>query len=416
MTVSAGAAHRLQEVRLDETLAAYARLAVRVGVNVQPGQRLAVNAFVEHAPLARAVAAEAYAAGARHVDVLYSDQRVRRAHIQHAPEDALGWSPPWLVKRLDDLGEDGGALLAIVGNPEPEVFADLDGGRVARARMAAVSEASLKLTGGLCNWSIVASASEGWARLVFGEPDVERLWQAIETTVRLDEPDPVAAWQEHLARLTRRAEALNERRFDALRYGGPGTDLTIGLHPDGLWQAAGDVTRGIEHVANMPTEEVYTAPDARRVDGIVAATYPLQLQGTVIKGLRIRFENGRAVEAYADEGEDLIRAHIASDDGSERLGEVALVDRTSRVGQTGLVFYDTLFDENAASHIALGDAILQAVPWAEHLSPEERHERGVNHSSLHTDFMIGSPEIAIAGVTVHGEEVPILKDGDWVLT
>jgi aminopeptidase len=177
-----------------------------------------------------------------------------------------------------------------------------------------------------------------------------------------------------------------------------------------------DVSRGIEHVANMPTEEVFTTPDARRVEGTVAATYPLQLQGTVIRGLRMRFEGGRVVEVDADEGRDLIRAHVATDEGAARLGEVALVDRTSRVGRTGLVFCDTLFDENAASHIALGDAILQAVPAAEALTPEERDARGVNHSNLHTDFMIGSPEVAVAGVTAEGVETPILSDGDWVLS
>jgi aminopeptidase len=402
-------------VKVDDMLAAYARLAVQVGVNLQPGQRLAVNAFVEHAPLVRAVAEEAYAAGASHVDVYYSDQRVRRSHIEHAPDETLGWSPPWLVKRLDDLGADGGALLAISGNPEPELFADLDGARVANARMRALSEASLKLSGGACNWSIVAFPSEGWARLVFGEPDVERLWEAIAVAVRLDEPDPVAAWKEHLDRLGARAEMLNDIRFDALRYRGPGTDLTVGLHPDAMWQSAVDLSRGISHVANMPTEEVFTTPDARRVDGTVAATYPLQLQGTVVKGIRVRFEGGRAIDVDADEGRDLIRAHAASDEGAARLGEVALVDNTSRVGRSGLVFYDTLFDENAASHIALGDAILQAVPGAEQLTPEERDARGINRSSLHTDFMIGSDEVAVSGVTTDGEEIPILVGGDWVL-
>jgi aminopeptidase len=400
----------------DERLAAYAQLAVKVGVNLQPGQRLAVNAFVEHASLVRAVAAEAYEAGASYVDVSYSDQRVRRSHIQHASDEWLGWSPPWLVKRLEDLGADGGALLVIVGNPEPELFADLDGARIAGARQRKISETGLKLSSGECNWSIVAFPSEGWANLVFGEPDVDALWEAIATAVRLDEPDPVAAWREHLSRLADRAGALNERRFDALRYRGPGTDLTVGLHPDALWQSAVDVSRGIEHVANMPTEEVFTTPDARRVEGTVAATYPLQLQGTVVRGLRMRFEGGRAIEVDADEGRDLIRAHVATDEGSARLGEVALVDRTSRVGRTGLVFCDTLFDENAASHIALGDAILQAVPAAEALTPEERDARGVNHSNLHTDFMIGSPEVAVAGVTAGGAETPILADGDWVLS
>ena len=400
----------------DDRLAAYARLAVRVGLNLQPGQRLAINALVEHSPLVRAVARESYGAGASHVDVHYSDQHVRRAHIEHAGDDTLGWSPPWLVERLDALGRDGGALFAISGNPEPEIFGDLEGSRVARARMREVSEASLKLTGGLCNWSIVAFPNEGWARTVFGEPDLERLWQAVATAVRLDEPDPVAAWHEHIERLEFRAGALNGRRFDALRYRGPGTDLTVGLHSDSLWQAALDESIGIRHVANMPTEEVFTTPDARRVDGIVRSTYPLQIQGTVVRGLEVRFEAGRADEVRADEGQELMRAHVAADDGAARLGEVALVDAHSRVGKTGLVFYDTLFDENAASHIALGASILQCVDGASKLSPDERHARGINHSSIHTDFMIGSPELAISGVTTAGDEVAILHDGDWVLS
>jgi aminopeptidase len=399
----------------EDRLAAYARLAIRVGVNLQPGQLLAINALVEHQPFVRAAAREAYAAGASFVDVLYTDQHVRRAHIEHAPDDTLGFSPPWLVERLDGLAARGGALLSITGNPEPEIFADLDGGRVGRSRMREVAEASLRLSDGNCNWSIVAFPNEGWARAVFGEPDVERLWAAVATAVRLDEPDPVVAWREHIATLGRRAEALNAQRFDALRYRGPGTDLTIGLLPDAAWRAALDESNGIEHVANMPTEEVFTAPDARRVDGTVRATYPLQIQGTIVRGLELRFEGGRAVDVRASEGEELMRTHVASDDGAARLGEVALVDADSRVGRTGLTFYDTLFDENAASHIALGMAIVKAVDGAYDLSPEERHERGVNHSSIHTDFMIGSRELAVSGVTKDGDEVPILRDGDWVL-
>jgi aminopeptidase len=397
-------------------LAAYAQLAVRVGVNVQPGQRLAVNALLEHAPLVRAVAAEAYEAGASYVDALYVDQHVRRSQIEGSPEELLGWSPPWIVQRLDELGADGGALLGITGNPEPELFADLDGTRVARSRMREATEASLRLTDGLINWSIVAFPNEGWAQTIFGEPDLDRLWEAVATAVRLDEPDPVAAWKDHLAALDVRARALNGRRFDSLHYRGPGTDLTVGLHPDGDWLSAIDVSSaGIECVANMPTEEVFTAPDARRADGTVTATYPLQLQGTVIRNLSIRFEAGRAVEIHAEEGQDFIRAFAASDDGASRLGEVALVDRTSRVGQTGLVFYDTLFDENAASHIALGSAISQAIPRAGGLQGAERHEQGINSSSLHADFMIGSTEVNVWGVTTDGAETPILAGGDWVL-
>jgi aminopeptidase len=399
----------------DQRLERYARLAVRVGLNLQPGQILAVNALPEHAPLVRAIAREAYAAGAAYVDVLYTDQHVRRAHAQLASDDMLGFSPPWLVARLRELGEQGGALIALTGNPEPELFADLDGERVGKSRMRQVAEESLKLTDGLCNWTIVAYPNEGWAETVLGEPDVERLWDAVGKTMRLDAPDPVAAWREHIERLQTRAATLNERAFDHLRYRGPGTDLTIGLHPDGKWQAALDESNGIEHVANMPTEEVFTTPDARRVEGTVRSTLPLQIQGNIVRGLEVRFEGGRAVEVRAESGEDVIRTHVATDDGSTRLGEVALVDGHSAVGQTGLVFYDTLFDENASSHIALGASIVQALPWAADLTPEERHERGVNHSSIHTDFMIGSNELEVDGVTKDGEAVPILRNGDWLL-
>jgi aminopeptidase len=400
----------------DQRLEAYARLAVQVGLNLQPGQTLGINALVEHAPLARAIARQAYGAGARYVDVLYSDQHVRRSHIVGAATEELGHSPAWLVERLRNLGETGGALCAISGNPEPELFSDLDGERVGKARMREVAEESLKLTDGLCNWTIVAFPNEGWAETVFGEPDVERLWQAVGTAVRLDEPDAVAAWHEHIGRLQQRAQALNKRRFDHLRYHGPGTDLTIGLHPDSEWQTALDESNGITHVANMPTEEVFTTPDARRTEGTVRSTLPLQIQGNIVRDLSVRFEAGRAVELRAASGEEMIRTHAATDDGAARLGEVALVDGHSRVGETGLVFYDTLFDENASSHIALGASIVQAVGWAPDLSPEERFARGVNHSSIHTDFMIGSDELEIDGVSAAGEVVPLLRGGDWVLS
>jgi aminopeptidase len=399
----------------DQRLEAYARLAVQVGLNLQPGQTLGINALIEHAPLVRAIAREAYSAGARYVDVLYSDQHVRRAHIEQADQEQLGFSPPWLVRRLKEFGEIGGALCAITGNPEPELFADLDGERVGKARMREVAEASLELTDGLCNWTIVAYPNEGWATTVLGEPDVERLWDAVAQAVRLDQPDPVAAWREHIDLLQQRAHSLNERRFDHLRYRGPGTDLTIGLHPDSEWRAALDESIGIKHVANMPTEEVFTTPDWRRTEGIVRSTLPLQIQGNIVRDLVVRFEGGRAVEVTAASGEEVMRTHIATDEGAARLGEVALVDGHSAVGNTGLVFYDTLFDENAASHIALGAAIVQALPWAHDLPPEERVERGVNHSSIHTDFMIGSNELEVDGVTADGEAVPILRNGDWQL-
>ncbi|HEV2591069.1 MAG TPA: aminopeptidase [Gaiellaceae bacterium] len=400
---------------MDDRLTRYARLAVKVGLNLQPGQTLLINAMIEHAPLARAIAREAYAAGARYVDVTYTDQHVRKEHIAGASDEMLGFSPPWSVQRLRDLGESAGALCAISGNPEPQLFADLDGDRVARSRPREVAEASLELSGGKSNWTIVAYPNEGWAQTVFGEPDVERLWDAVASATRLDADDPVAAWQEHMARLSARAEGLNERRFDHLHYRGPGTDLRIGLHPDSVWESASMTSNGITHVPNMPTEEVFTCPDARRVDGTVRSTLPLQIQGTIVNRLEIRFEGGRAVDVRAESGESLMQTHIATDEGAARLGEVALVDRTSAVGKTGLVFYDTLFDENASSHIALGDGFPENVPSAHELSPEERHEPGVNHSSIHTDFMIGSDELEVDGVSGSGERVPILRHGEWQL-
>jgi aminopeptidase len=216
-------------------------------------------------------------------------------------------------------------------------------------------------------------------------------------------------------RLQERAELLNEHAFDALRYRGPGTDLTIGLHAETVWQAALDTSAGIEHIANMPTEEVFATPDARRVEGSVRSTLPLQIQGTIVRGLEVRFAGGRAIEVRAESGEEVMRTHVATDDGAARLGEVALVDGHSRVGQTGLVFYDTLFDENASSHIALGASILNAVPWAVPLTADERHGQGVNQSSVHTDFMIGSNELEIDGLAADGTARPILRNGDWVL-
>ena len=325
-----------------ERLETYARLTVQVGLNLQPGQVLGVSALIEHAPLARAIAREAYRAGARYVDVLYSDQHVRRSHIELASEAELGHSPPWLVHRFRALGEIGGAVCAITGNPEPELFADLDGERVGNSRMREVAEATLALTDGLCNWTIVAYPNEGWAQTVFGEPDVERLWEAVGQAVRLDQPDPVAAWKEHIERLQHRAAALNERRFDELRYRGPGTDLTIGLHPDSEWQAALDESQGIKHVANMPTEEVFTTPDARRAEGTVRSTLPLQIQGNIVRDLEVRFEGGRAllqardVVAPRGDGIGLVEAHRLADRVPEaldvRLPEDRLRPALVRVG------------------------------------------------------------------------------------
>jgi len=264
------------------------------------------------------------------------------------------------------------------------------------------------VTEGLCNWTVAGVPNEGWAMQMFGEPDVDRLWKVVEHCVRLDEPDPVAAWRSHIAQLGARAQALNDLEVDALRFQGPGTDLTIGLLPQSRWLGVeSETVDGIGFVANMPTEEVYTTPDARRTEGVVTATMPLCVNGTIVRGLRVRFSEGRIVEVEADEGAEVIRGQLDSDEHAAALGEVALVDGTSRIGRTGMTFFDTLFDENATCHVAIGDAYADAV--------EGGLIDGVNVSSVHTDFMIGGPEVSVDAVTRAGAVVPLLRAEAWQL-
>jgi aminopeptidase len=387
----------------------YAELAVRVGANVQPGQLVDVLARVEHAEVARAVARAAYRAGARYVDVLYSDQHVRRALIEHVEDEVLSWTPPWLLERAKHMGNERAAIIALAGDAEIDLLADLPGDRVGRARMKELADENMRqINEQLNNWTIIGVPNTGWAQQMFGEPDLERLWKLVEFCVRLNVDDPVEAWRDHVERLQRRAAQLNELRLDAVRFSGPGTKLSVGLLPESRWMGAESYTAdGLPYVANMPTEEVFTTPDSRRTEGRVRATRPLAMLGSIVRGLELEFEGGRISSVTADEGADVVRGQLASDENAPFLGEVALVDGTSRIGETGLTFFEGLYDENTTCHVAYGGAYAEAV--------EGEPGEGVNVSTVHTDFMVGGPEIDVDGVLADGTVVPLLRQDVWQL-
>jgi aminopeptidase len=389
-----------------------ADLLVGFGANVQPDQIVSVNCEPGKEAYARAVAASAYRHGARFVDVAWFDPWVKRARIEHAREETLDFVPPWYGDRMIALGEHRAARIGLAGPIAPGLLDDLDPARTGRDQLPMLKESGKLVGERTTNWTIGPAPTPAWAKLVRPELEPEdalaALMRDLEHVLRLDVDDPLAAWRERADTLVSVAGRLSERRFDALRYQGPGTDFTVGLFPTAIWQAARFTTvDGIEHMPNLPTEEVFTTPDPARADGHVTSTKPLVLlDGSVVKGLRVRFEGGRAVDIDADQGAETMRTMLGRDEGAVRLGEVALVDGEGRIGALETTFYDTLLDENAASHIALG----QGFPFV--VEGDDDRPR-VNTSAIHLDFMIGSPELAIAGVTRDGETVPVLIDGHW---
>ncbi len=393
-----------------EHLDALAELIVGFGANVQPGQIVSVSSEPGKEPLTRAVTKAAYCAGAKFVDVSMFDVHLKRLRALYADPGTLEFVPPWYGRRMLQLGELHAATIALTGPVAPRIMQDVDPERLGKDMLPRVRESIKVLNDRSVNWTVAPCPTKGWAELVYDglDPDaaLARLWQEIAHVCRLDEPDPVEAWRQRMTRLTSVCAKLDELSFDALRFQGPGTDLTVGLLPSSGWQAAQTETAtGIIHAPNLPTEEVFTTPDPERVHGTVTSTKPLFASGALITGLRVDFQAGRAVHIDADQGAETLRTLTRRDDGAARLGEVALVDRESRVGSLGTVFFDTLLDENAASHIAFGQGFDFAVA-------EPDYPR-VNRSELHIDFMIGSDEVAVTGIAGDGREVPLLRGGAW---
>jgi aminopeptidase len=395
-------------------LARYAKLIVEVGTNVQPGQNVLMIGAPTAAPLLRAVAGEAYARGARFFDPWYFDPQVKRIRAEVAAEDTLEFVPPWYPERILQLGEGHGVRISVSPTIPPGLMDGVDPAVIGRDQLPKLPGHLSVINARTTNWCVVPWATPEWARIVHPELDddaaLAKLWEQLVYMLRLDTDDAGAAWRERVGELHAVGKRLDAAGLDALRFEGPGTDLTVGLLPTSQFagEAPGSTTvDGVVFNPNLPTEEVFTTPDPTRTEGVVTATKPLDVDGTVVRGLRVRFEGGRAVQIDADENADVLRARVAKDDGAARLGEVALVDREGRIGKTGTVFFNTLLDENAASHVALGNAYAAPVG-------EEDRER-INESAIHIDFMIGSDAVAVTGRTRAGSDVPVLRDGTWQL-
>jgi aminopeptidase len=410
-----------EQLTHEQKLNSLAEVAVRVGLGLVPGQELVMTASIEALPLARLITEHAYRAGASLVTTLYSDDEAALMRYRFAPNESFDRAPNWLFDGMAAAFKSGAARLAITG-ANPLLLSNEDPEKVGRANHA-VSKAyrpALELIARHeINWTIVASATPTWAAAMFPDdpPEValNKLWNAIFETSRINTDDPVAAWKTHDSGLQLRAAHLNEKRYSALQYRGPGIDFRLGLADDHLWMGGGTTAgNGIYCVANMPTEEVFTTPHKDRAEGTVTASKPLSYQGTMIEGIRVRFEHGRIVEARATKGQEVLERLISTDDGARRLGEVALVPHSSPIAHSGLLFFNTLFDENAASHIALGQSYSSCVREGDKLTPEQLAAKGANESLIHVDWMIGSGTLDIDGITASNVVEPLMRQGEWV--
>jgi aminopeptidase len=410
-----------QEISFEQKLDQLAHVAVEVGLGLQHGQELVMTAGVDAVPLVRRITEQAYRAGASLVTTLYADDETTLLRFRHAPDDAFDRAPGWLYEGMGAAFRNGAARLAITGG-NPLLLIHEDPNKVGRTN-AAVSKAyrpALELiTRHAINWTIVAAATPSWAEARFPNDKpataMEKLWEAIFYTSRVIGSDPVAAWRAHDAELQRRAAFMNEKRYHSLQYRGPGTDFRLGLADGHFWLGGGTTAgNGIYCIPNLPTEEIFTTPHKDRAEGTVRASKPLSYQGTMIEGIEVRFAQGRIVQAKATRGQEVLEKLICTDDGARRLGEVALVPHSSPIAASGMLFLNTLFDENAASHIALGQAYTTCVKDGDKLSREELAARGANDSLIHVDWMIGSSELDIDGITTAGTAEPLMRRGEWV--
>lgn len=409
-----------EQLTHEQKLDRLAEVAIRVGLGLAPGQELLMTASLDALPLARKITEQAYRAGASLVTTLYSDDEAALLRYRYAPEASFDAAPKWLYDGMAAAFRSNCARLAIAG-ANPMLLANEDPEKVARANRA-VSKASKPamelITRHEINWAIVACATPAWAAMMFPKDTPEaamaKLWEAIFSTSRVGGDDPVGAWKAHDAGLQKRAAYLNEKRYSALHYRAPGTDFRLGLADDHLWMGGGTTAgNGLYCIPNLPTEEVFSCPHKDRAEGTVTASKPLSYNGTMIEGIHVRFEKGRIVEARASRGQEVLQKLIDTDEGARRLGEVALVPQSSPIASSGLTFFNTLFDENAASHIALGQAYTSCIRDGEKLTPEELAAKGANTSIIHVDWMIGSAQIDIDGITQAGAAEPLMRGGEW---
>ncbi len=410
----------MNNTEFQKSLEKYADVIVKIGVNLRAGQRLIVAAGITDYPLVRAITKSAYSAGARVVNVFYSDEEINHIRLKMASRESLTEVPTWIIQAYMSHIKSGDAYIGITSE-NPDLLADVDQEAIAIARKAMgkkLRKVMEYIMRDAINWCVISYPAENWAKKVFPGVSVkqaqEKLWEAIFQTCRVDQRDPVAAWEKHIQDMSARSDYLNRKRYAALHYKAPGTDLTVGLPRQHQWLAAqSKAGNGITFTANLPTEEVFTMPHKDKVDGVVSSSRPLVVSGTTIDGFTLTFEKGKVVKIAAKKNEEALRKLIETDEGGSRLGEVALVPNSSPISRRGHLFYNTLFDENAASHIALGAAYQFTMKGGAKITQAEFRKRGGNHSIIHTDFMIGSNHMDIDGILANGKREPIMRKGEW---